>query len=101
MIFTILMAALPLCPNWISDNSNAAVDHDVHLSDTQRVKNKIRCYYTLILPWQNRCTQRGERGCRSKVDRWVDRNFTVMQTVSPTCPNYTRETHMINVRSFP
>lgn len=103
---SILLAAnlliTPACPNWVNGQFNATVPPGIEISDRQKIKNRLRCYHTIILPWIERCEQRHSRSaCDRKLSEWLEENFSVSEYQISDCPNHRRQTLMINVRTGP
>lgn len=98
LLFTSLLI-LPECPQWISEESNVVAPPTVQVEDMQKIKNKMRCYQTIMVPWSDTCAPNKKVRCKELVNRWLEKNFTVLETVSPSCPGHNRKTFMLNVRT--
>ena len=100
LLFASLLA-LPECPQWISEDSSAVAPAGVQVEDMQKIKNKMRCYQAVMVPWKGRCAPNEKSRCKELIDRWLEKNFTVLEAVSPSCPGHNRKTFMLNVRTSP
>ena len=83
---------------WIDENFTATAPPGMTVSKSQRIKNKIMCFSLIVAPWQKQCQDRGENNCDETTRRWLEKNFKIVDTISPTCPGHFRKTYMINVR---
>ena len=94
-----LLAVLPECPHWINEATEVVAPLGVQVDNSQKIKNKLRCYHTVILPWAERCAPEAKSACKELANQWLDRNFTVLQSIPQTCPGHNRKTFMLNVRT--
>ena len=98
-LILLTLITLPTCPEWISEDSDAVAPAGVQVDDAQKIKNKLRCYHSVIMPWRKRCEPEMKLVCRELSDQWLDRNFTVLERIPQTCPGHQRKTFMLNIRT--
>jgi len=95
------MTSIGECPRWISDHSNETAPAGVSISASQQVKNRLRCYNQIAVPWQRSCAQQRNPGyCLSKINLWLVNNFSFGGLRAGVCgevPPGRYRTYMINI----
>ncbi len=103
MLFVVMFAlSAPVCPDWISDDSLVTAPQGVELSQEQQIRNQLRCFTSIILPWERACRQqRPPSYCKAKTNLWIRNNFSWQGQPTLPCANggKVRKTLMLNIRS--
>jgi len=101
LVFIVTLMSLPVCPVWLSDNLDVVAPPGVEVDNTQKIKNKLRCYNTIVKEWYRECAVSRRNDCKRIVNEWLSQNFTVLPTLAQNCPNHQRKTFMLNIRTGP